>query len=136
MRDMPTINVTNPLQEKAVAVIAVARENDISSTELRAMDTDQRAVLVDVAGVAPDKGHSFSAHEIDRIVGVAAHLWQTEAERTFLERQSAEKRMAPKGECVTCDRERSEGNVHFPAHNASTNCRSGAHNHCTCDACW
>ena len=131
MRDMPTVNVTNPLQEKAMAVIALARENDISSTEIEAMDAEQHAVLVESAGVTPDKRYAVS-----RIVGVAAYLWMTDEERTAKDLRAAEARMAPKGECVSCDRERAAGNTFFPAHNASSRCRSGGYNHCTCDGCF
>jgi len=131
MRDMPTVNVTNPLQEKAMAVIALARENDISSTEIEAMDAGQHAVLVESAGVTPDKRSTVS-----RIVGVAAHLWMTDEERTAKDLRAAEARMAPKGECVSCDSARENGETFFPSHTASTRCRSGSHNHCTCDTCF
>lgn len=43
---------------------------------------------------------------------------------------------APPGECTYCDRERSYNNNFHPSHNASPNCRSGGHNHCSCDTCF
>jgi hypothetical protein len=133
MRDMPTVNVTNPLQEKAMAVIAVARENDITSTEIEAMDDGQRSVLLETAGVEPDPTYRGSA---DRIIGVAAHLWMTDEERAIKDRRAAEARMAPKGECGYCDSERENGSTFFPAHKSSARCRSGGYNHCSCDTCF
>jgi hypothetical protein len=129
---MPTVNVTNPLQEKAMAVIAVARENDITSTEIEAMDAEQHAVLLETAGVeAGGLGQT-----VGRIVGVAAHLWMTDEERTAKDLRAAEARMAPKGECDYCDAEREAGGTFFPAHEAGSHCRSGGYNHCTCDGCF
>jgi len=132
MRDMPTVKVTNPLQEKAMQVVAFCRENSLSSTDLRAFDVDEVEFLLADIGVVPD-GRGQTA---TRIVEVAAHLWQTDGETAALALVAAERRMAPRGECPACDRERAFGNLHFPAHAASTNCRSGSRNHCTCDACW
>ena len=43
---------------------------------------------------------------------------------------------APRGSCDYCDRERENESRFFPSHNASRRCRSGGHNHCTCDACF
>lgn len=136
MRDMPTVNVTNPLQEKAMSVIAVARENDITSTELEAMDADQRLALLETAGVESDDVVPFDHMQTQRIVGVAAHLWMTDEEAEIKVVRAAEARMAPEGECAYCDREREAGNSFFPSHTASTRCRSGSHNHCTCDTCF
>lgn len=43
---------------------------------------------------------------------------------------------APEGECKYCDELRAK-DVHFaPPHDASPNCQSGKHNHCTCDTCF
>lgn len=38
--------------------------------------------------------------------------------------------------CPFCEREKAAGNTFFPPHNASKRCRSGGHNHCTCDTCF
>jgi len=43
---------------------------------------------------------------------------------------------APKGECQYCDDQRGQGSRFMPSHNASTRCRSGRRNHCTCDTCF
>ena len=43
---------------------------------------------------------------------------------------------APIGECAYCDRERALNNSFHPPHNASRTCRSGRHNHCSCDTCF
>lgn len=42
----------------------------------------------------------------------------------------------PKGECSYCDLEYDKPTWVFPPHTASPNCRSGNHNHCTCDTCF
>lgn len=42
----------------------------------------------------------------------------------------------PKGECTYCDLEYDKPTGFFPPHTASPNCRSGNHNHCTCDTCF
>lgn len=39
-------------------------------------------------------------------------------------------------QCVYCDRERQAGNDFHPPHDASLNCESGKHNHCSCDTCF
>jgi hypothetical protein len=41
---------------------------------------------------------------------------------------------APAGECGYCDKQKEGG--FFPPHDASVNCESGRHNHCTCDTCF
>lgn len=43
---------------------------------------------------------------------------------------------APEGECAYCDRERAQGVNFHPPHDASPNCESGKHSHCTCDTCF
>lgn len=43
---------------------------------------------------------------------------------------------APKGECEYCDEQREMNSRFAPSHNASSGCRSGGRNHCTCDACF
>jgi hypothetical protein len=40
----------------------------------------------------------------------------------------------PEGECAYCDRTRSHSIA--PSHDASPNCQSGKHPHCTCDTCF
>jgi hypothetical protein len=35
--------------------------------------------------------------------------------------------------CVSC---LSKGDKYFPRHNASMNCESGGHDHCSCDICY
>lgn len=45
-------------------------------------------------------------------------------------------RLAPQGECATCDRERGNPWGHFPRHKASDRCQSNKYPHCTCDICW
>lgn len=40
------------------------------------------------------------------------------------------------GECPYCDRLRDEKAYLYPPHDASQNCRSGKHSHCTCDTCF
>ena len=45
-------------------------------------------------------------------------------------------RLAPRGECSTCDRERHNPWGHFPRHKASNRCQSNKYPHCTCDICW
>lgn len=45
-------------------------------------------------------------------------------------------RLAPEGECATCDTYRKEGWFHEPGHTPLSSCRSGARPHCTCDACY
>lgn len=42
----------------------------------------------------------------------------------------------PKGECAYCDREREAGNSFHPPHDASSGCRSGKRDHCSCDMCF
>ncbi len=44
--------------------------------------------------------------------------------------------LAPKGDCVVCDRLRTETIPGYPSHTGSTLCRSGGRNHCTCDLCY
>ena len=54
----------------------------------------------------------------------------------------AEVRMAPKGECRSCDGFRERGESFFPSHQGSPRCQSssiasgGHRSHCTCDTCW
>ena len=43
---------------------------------------------------------------------------------------------APPGECAYCDAERASGNSFHPPHDARPDCRSGRHNHCSCDTCF
>lgn len=43
---------------------------------------------------------------------------------------------APEGECAYCDRLVREDITFAPPHDASPNCESGGHNHCTCDTCF
>lgn len=38
--------------------------------------------------------------------------------------------------CAYCDREIARGNTFYPPHNASSSCRSGGRNHCSCDTCF
>lgn len=40
----------------------------------------------------------------------------------------------PPGECPSCDRDRAS--MFHPPHDASPNCRSGKHSHCSCDVCF
>lgn len=40
------------------------------------------------------------------------------------------------GQCAYCDREREDGNDWHPSHDASQNCQSGKHPHCSCDTCF
>lgn len=40
----------------------------------------------------------------------------------------------PPGECLYCDEHRDEDMM--PPHDASANCESGKHKHCTCDFCF
>ena len=42
----------------------------------------------------------------------------------------------PPGECKTCDRERWLSNEFHPSHDATERCKSGKHNHCSCDTCF
>jgi hypothetical protein len=44
--------------------------------------------------------------------------------------------MAAPGECAYCDRMRAQDEKFFPRHDASCNCQSGRHEHCTCDTCF
>jgi hypothetical protein len=37
--------------------------------------------------------------------------------------------------CPTCDRD-PEGKTMMPDHDASENCESGKHSHCSCDVCF
>lgn len=43
---------------------------------------------------------------------------------------------APLGECACCDRERQASNMFHPFHDASEQCESGKHSHCSCDTCF
>jgi len=43
---------------------------------------------------------------------------------------------APPGECKYCDEEREAGNDFHPSHDARDWCKSGKHNHCSCDSCF
>lgn len=43
---------------------------------------------------------------------------------------------APEGECRYCDEARAFNENFHPPHDASPNCESGGHNHCTCDTCF
>lgn len=52
------------------------------------------------------------------------------------ERQVAMGRLAPVGECVSCDRARESSDTMAPRHTASDRCQSGKRNHCTCDTCY
>lgn len=38
--------------------------------------------------------------------------------------------------CAYCDDMQARGMTFYPAHKASDNCKSGKHNHCTCDTCF
>lgn len=43
---------------------------------------------------------------------------------------------APIGECGYCDQHREMETRFMPSHYASSRCRSGGNNHCTCDTCF
>jgi hypothetical protein len=43
-------------------------------------------------------------------------------------------RAMPVGKCGFCDHNRDNGMM--PSHDASPNCKSGKHSHCTCDTCF
>ena len=38
--------------------------------------------------------------------------------------------------CVYCERAKANRDKYHPYHDASTRCRSGGHDHCTCDTCY
>lgn len=42
----------------------------------------------------------------------------------------------PQGDCAYCDRERADGCSFHPSHDASEDCYSGKHPHCSCDTCF
>lgn len=58
------------------------------------------------------------------------------AERVEALRSGKRRHKAAPGECAYCDREREQGNTFHPSHEASPHCRSGRHNHCSCDTCF
>ena len=43
---------------------------------------------------------------------------------------------ATEGECKYCDELRERGETFAPPHDASLNCQSGGHNHCSCGTCF
>jgi len=57
------------------------------------------------------------------------------------EKSPRRRHLAPPGECKSCDNVRSaarleSGSYFAPPHDASPNCKSGKHNHCTCSVCF
>ena len=57
----------------------------------------------------------------------------TEEER---KRRQLDANKAPPGKCAYCDELRERGETFHPPHRASARCRSGRHDHCTCDTCF
>jgi len=51
-------------------------------------------------------------------------------------KRSARRSRAEPGECKFCDTMRQDGVTFHPPHDASANCESGKHAHCTCDTCF
>jgi hypothetical protein len=45
-------------------------------------------------------------------------------------------KLAPPGQCKSCDEYRRLKDRMYPWHDASPGCESGHHNHCTCDICF
>jgi hypothetical protein len=43
---------------------------------------------------------------------------------------------APIGECAYCDELRADGAHFAPPHDASPDCQSSKHSHCSCDTCF
>ena len=56
----------------------------------------------------------------------------------YLEKKEPWRRrtLADPGECKYCDKCRERGDTFFPPHDASLNCRSGCHSHCSCGTCF
>ena len=58
---------------------------------------------------------------------------QPATERT---RPAHRRTKAEPGGCAYCDRMRASGEDFHPSHDASRNCQSGGHEHCSCDRCF
>ena len=50
--------------------------------------------------------------------------------------KTSRRHKAEAGQCYYCDCERKAGNDHHPSHDASSDCESGKHPHCSCDICF
>ncbi len=57
----------------------------------------------------------------------------TDEQSSIVERR---RHKLPPGECMTCDHERELKNDFHPSHDATKQCQSGKHNHCSCDTCF
>ena len=67
--------------------------------------------------------------------------WLEDFAMTITKPRAERRTMLAPGECSYCDRERTRNTADgygpfMPPHDASPNCESGKHNHCTCDTCF
>lgn len=80
----------------------------------------------------------LTASRIEELMAMVRgwRITHTDGRRLDDETGVSRRHKAPEGECATCDREREACNSFHPPHDASPNCESGKHNHCSCDMCF
>lgn len=62
--------------------------------------------------------------------------WFAALARARVEGRFTRRQKAPQGLCTTCDNERRVKSDFHPPHDASPECSSGGHPHCSCDVCF
>ncbi len=65
-----------------------------------------------------------------------AEGWYCGLARAETEGRIRRRHKAPEGRCKACDQERKAGAEHHPPHDASSGCKSGGREHCSCDTCF
>jgi hypothetical protein len=63
-------------------------------------------------------------------------MWELQQAQSDAELPPKRRHRADEGECEMCDRMRKEGRDFHPPHDASLNCQSRGHAHCSCRTCF